>query len=329
MSTRSPQRPCHEAESLPVVRVGEIPPEESPRRWLIEGLWGASAVGLIGGHPKGGKTFLALDIALSVASGTPCLGTYPVMEPGRALVYLAEDSLQAVRVRTEALARHRALALADLDLHVITSSSLRLDLAPYRTRLLRTLEQLRPRVLVLDPLVRLHSRDENSATEIAELLSYLRALQRRLDVAVVLVHHARKSGAPHAQPGQSLRGSGDLWAWSDSALYLRRSGEHMILSMEHRAAAAPDPVFVRLAHGDEERVHLEVVPGRVEKRGQARPSVTEALLGTLAQEQPITREQLRSRLSLRNERLGEALAALERDGRIERGPAGWRLRSSD
>jgi hypothetical protein len=311
-----------------VVRVGEIPPEESPRRWLIEGLWGASAVGLIGGHPKGGKTFLALDIALSVASGTPCLGTYPVMEPGTALVYLAEDSLQDVRRRTEALTRHRGLALGDLDLHVITSSSLRLDLAPYRARLFRTVERIRPRLLVLDPLVRLHSRDENSATEIAELLSYLRALQRRLDVAVVLVHHARKSGAPHGQPGQSLRGSGDLWAWSDSALYLRRSGEHVILSVEHRAARAPDPVFVRLAHADEERVHLEVVPGYVQKRCQGRPSITEGILGALAEEQPLTREQLRSRLSVRNERLGGALAALERDGQIERGPEGWRVVSS-
>ena len=328
MSAPSSEQPRDEAESLPVVRVGEIPREESPRRWLIEGLWGASAVGLIGGHPKGGKTFLALDIALSVASGTPCLGTYPVMEPGRALVYLAEDSLQAVRARTEALARHRRLALGDLDLYVITSSSLRLDLAPYRARLLRMVERIRPRVLVLDPLVRLHSRDENSATEIAELLSHLRALQRRFDVAVVLVHHARKSGAPHGQPGQSLRGSGDLWAWSDSALYLRRSGEHMILSMEHRAAAAPDPVFVRLAHADQERVHLEVLAGHVDKSHQGRPPITEALVCALAEEQPLTREQLRSRLSVRNERLGEALTALERDGRIERGSEGWRLVSS-
>jgi len=41
--------------------------------------------------------------------------------------------------------------------------------------------------------VRLHSLDENVAGQVAALLSYLRALQRKTGVAIVLVHHARKS----------------------------------------------------------------------------------------------------------------------------------------
>ena len=44
--------PRNDTLSLPVIRVGEIPPEEAPRRWLVEGLWGAAAVGLLGGAPK-------------------------------------------------------------------------------------------------------------------------------------------------------------------------------------------------------------------------------------------------------------------------------------
>ncbi|NIR00534.1 MAG: AAA family ATPase, partial [Gemmatimonadales bacterium] len=57
---------------LPVLRVGEIPLEPTPRRWLIEGLWGAAAVGFIGGPPKCCKSYLGLDMAFSVATGTPC-----------------------------------------------------------------------------------------------------------------------------------------------------------------------------------------------------------------------------------------------------------------
>lgn len=315
-----------QAETLPVVRVGEIPPEESPRRWLIEGLWGASAVGLIGGHPKGCKTFLALDMALSVASGTACLGRYHVVEPGGALVYLAEDSPEDLRERTQALSRHRGLALGKLDLHAITSTSLRLDLVQYRARLFKTVALLRPRLLLLDPLVRLHNRNENDATEISELLSYLRDLQRQFEVAVVLVHHTRKSGAPQGQAGQSLRGSGDLWAWSDSLLYLRRSAKNLLLSMEHRAAPAPDPVSLRLVDTDEERVHLEVVAGYSDKRN-GEPPLKEAVLEALGANQVMTRAQLRARLSVKNERLGEVLLTLETQGRIERGARGWHLAS--
>ena len=53
-----------DAQPLPVVRVGEIPDEEKGPRWLVEGLWGAHAVGVIGGAPRCAKTWLGLDLAI-------------------------------------------------------------------------------------------------------------------------------------------------------------------------------------------------------------------------------------------------------------------------
>ena len=41
---------------LPVVRVDQIPREETAQRWLVEPLWSESAVGVIGGAPKCAKT---------------------------------------------------------------------------------------------------------------------------------------------------------------------------------------------------------------------------------------------------------------------------------
>ena len=54
-------------DPLPVVRVDQIPRQETAPRWLVDGLWGDSSVGLIGGAPKCSKTWLGLDLALSVA----------------------------------------------------------------------------------------------------------------------------------------------------------------------------------------------------------------------------------------------------------------------
>ena len=59
---------------LPVVRVAELPSDEIAERWLVEQLWCANSVGVIGGAPKCAKTWLGLDMALSVATGTPCSG---------------------------------------------------------------------------------------------------------------------------------------------------------------------------------------------------------------------------------------------------------------
>ena len=112
---------------------------------------------------------------------------------------------------------------------------------------------------MLDPLVRLHGIDENRAGEVAELLAYFRSLQRELGLSVLLVHHTRKNAGDGVAAGQGLRGSGDIHAFGDSNLYLRRTEQHLILSSEHRSAPASSPVYLELVVTDAETTHLEVI----------------------------------------------------------------------
>ena len=284
-------------------------------------------MGIIGGAPKSCKSWLGLDMAVSVASGSACLGAFAVRERGRTLIYLAEDSLSDQRERVRMIAASRGLTLEGLDLHVLTCDRLRLDEERDRRRLFETVRELGPRFLLLDPLVRLHGVNENDAREISELLSYLRDLQRQLDVAIALVHHARKSGSPVSLAGQGLRGSGDLWAWGDSNLYLRRGNQgKLILSMEHRSAPAPDPVCLRLEDADDDLVHLVLdADSSPSRRGDRilHHDILEALSGS----ETLTRSQLRGQLRVRNETLGAALSALEVEGLIERRLGGWRRSS--
>ncbi len=313
-------RPAEGEQPLPVVRVGEISSERNAQRWLVEELWGESSVGVIGGAPKCAKTWLGLDLALSVATGTPCLGKYAIPRAGPALVYLAEDALPIVRERVAGMARHRGLDLAAVELYAIAAATLRLDRDPHRTRLFETARRLRPRLLLLDPLVRLHGIDENHAAEVAQLLAYFRSLQRRLDLSVVLVHHTRKNAAGGAAAGQGLRGSSDIHAFGDSNLYLRRNGARLTLSSEHRAAPASPPVSLELVATSAETTHLQVV---AQQHDDGRCSLQEQVLALLGKEGRITRGKLRNAIAVKNERLGEALDSLEQAGRIRRTAAGW------
>lgn len=309
--------------ALPVVRVGDISSRENSQRWLIEGLWGASAVGLIGGAPKCCKSWLGLEMSVSVATGTACLGRYEVMDPGPVLIYLAEDALETVRSRIAGLLRHRRLELEGIPIYAITVPSLRLDRASDRERLLETARRLSPRLLLLDPLVRLHALNENDAGEVSQLLSYIRALQRQLDLAVVLVHHARKHQPAGVQAGQGLRGSGDLHAFGDSNLYLRRRGGELILSMEHRSAAAPEPVTLELVTTIEDAIHLAVRQSTAAEPIDGRCRLEAEILGALGEAAALTRTRLRERLSVNNDRLGRTLLKLEQEGKVRRGGDGW------
>jgi hypothetical protein len=89
-------------------------------------------------------------------------------------------------------------------------------------RVRHTVKAIRPRLILLDPFVRLHRAEENDSGEVSALLGYLQEIQRESETAVLVFNHARKNGASAHAPGQGLRGSGDLHAWVDSNLYLNR-----------------------------------------------------------------------------------------------------------
>lgn len=326
MSTSTPA-----TTELPVARATDLESSSAEHQWLVRQIWTQQAVGIVGGVPKSCKSWFGLDLAVSVASSTPCLGRFAVDHPGTALVYLAEDALPLVRGRIADLCLHRALSLAALDLLVITAPSLRLDLAADQARLRATLARHKPRLLVLDPLVRLHRLDENSSADVSALLGFLRELQREHKVAIVLVHHMSKRR--RADLGQSLRGSGDLHAWTDDSVYLtHRNGDaRLVLVTEHRSAPATGPFELKLvSRADGSATHLEIVGTAPLDDGSApapsAPSLTDRILAALRSAPgALLRGELRETLRTNNQRLGDALTLLQRDGIVEHTDRGWTL----
>jgi len=286
-------------EPFPVIRLSKIPRDDRPD-WLIEGLWTRQGCGVVAGHPKLGKTWLALELALAIASGQPCLGRFPVHDRGHVLVYCVEDGKVRVRDRVESLCAARGIDFDRLAIGWIDSTDLALDSPGDQLRLHATVERYRAKAIVLDPLVRLHLGDENSAQDVSRLLRYLRTLQQRHGTAVILVHHTRKAAA--AEHGQALRGSSDLHGWGDSNLYLHKSKDHWMLSTEHRSHPPTADLHLRLAGPPP---HLVIDQHPLAER------IREALA-----DGPLTRRALRDRLGVRAESVGEAVHHLLQEQRL-------------
>ena len=308
---------------LPVQRAAELSTSGPQTQWLIQDLWTDQAVGILGGEPKCCKSFLALDIALSVASATPCLRQFPARRSGKVLFFPAEDSLAIVRQRLEGIACAAQVTLASLPIDVITAPSLRLDTAADRQRLANTVETLRPLLLILDPLIRLHRVDENDATQIAALLSYLRQLQRQFQLAVLLVHHARKD-SHSSRPGQALRGSSELHGWGDSNLYLRRKGSQLTLSTEHRAAPCQDAIALQLFQCGP-ALALSLLEASAPQPA-SEPTAVDRVRQALAQlTEPAPVQQLRKLCGMRTATVCSALAELSQLGEVRRQGRGYQL----
>jgi hypothetical protein len=180
-------------------------------------------------------------------------------------------------------------------------------------------------LLILDPLIRLHRVDENDASQIAALLSYLRQLQRTFHVAVLVVHHARKD-ANATRPGQALRGSSELHGWGDSNLYMRRRGAQLTLSTEHRAAASQDHIPLQLTQTGSALALSVASESAIIAQPGSEPSALQRVQQILAAlDQPVTVQQLRKLCGLRTATVCSCLAQLAETGIVNRDSRGYQL----
>jgi hypothetical protein len=315
---------------LPVKRACDLTDSADEPNWLIEGLWADQAVGILGGEPKCCKSFLALDMAVSVASGTACLRRFPVVGTAPVLVFPAEDALAVVKKRLEGICAAARTRLDALPIYVITAPRLLLDRPRDQQQLRNTVAAINPALLILDPFIRLHRSDENASKEMAPLLGYLRQLQRELHVAVLLVHHARK-GSGAIRPGQALRGSSDLHGWGDSNLYLRRHSTQLLLSIEHRAAPGQDNIPIELctnasalalvAKTGESELCAGSAPRPMPRQDPCRRVIQamEKLNG------PVSLQRLRKICRIRTATLCQTLNILKDQGTVIHGPDGLSL----
>lgn len=205
-------------------------------------------MGIIAAEPKCGKTWLALDVAVSVASGAPCLGEFPVENPGTVLFYNGEDAEHIQGARLTAITQAKNVDIKKLKLDVVIADSIKLDRDTDVQALRDTVAKVKPNLLILDPFVRMHGINENNSAKVAELLAKLRQIQKDFGTAVILVHHAKKPGGRVVRAGQRMRGSGELHAWGDANMYLTKDvAGNVILDVELRIAASQASIPIKLA----------------------------------------------------------------------------------
>lgn len=140
---------------------------------------------------------------------------------------------------------------------------------------------------------------------------------------MLVVHHARK-GAGNARAGQALRGSSEFHAWGDSNLYLRREGDDLTLTVEHRAAPSLAPIAIALMQRGL-ALALEVTDPP-EPAAQGPTSLDQRIAAALADiAGALPFAELRRSCRVRAATLYERLAALTAAGRVIKTDDGYRL----
>lgn len=218
---------------------------EPSLEWLIENIWVDKSRGLIAGNPGVGKTWLALEMLLAVATGTLCLGKYPVKQ-GAVLLVEEEASEFNLARRLHCMARARGIPKESLsNFYHLTRQFTKI---PQDTaELFHTIAGLDIKLIVFDSLRRFHNMDENSSSEMQLVLDSFARLNIMSEASIVLIHHLSKSNDKSNKPlFERLRGSSDFWAWRDCLIGVEGEEEShkAMCSFQFRDAKAQEPISV-------------------------------------------------------------------------------------
>lgn len=195
-------------------------PEEQPM-YIEGGLLDAKGRMMIAGIPKAGKTRLGMNLAFSLVTGRPFLGFQTLMHP---CTLMLQFEVSEWRFRQRVISVANAMKIPvdnNLPVYFETLRSLRLDTsgAGEGVRQFRKLvKTFGAEVVILDPMVKIHSGDEREQGEMQVLLNVIDELAEDLDVAIVLIHHLNKRSEGEAWT--KIRGSSYIPAWADALLIL-------------------------------------------------------------------------------------------------------------
>ncbi|MGH3846237.1 MAG: ATP-binding protein, partial [Pseudonocardiaceae bacterium] len=122
-----------------------------PRKWLLRGVWPAGDYGVHAAEQKAQKTWNTADLVISVASGTPWLGTIEVDAPGPVLMFVGEGGKANTVRRLRAVAEARGLVAETLPIVVCTRAPHLAD-QTHLQLLAAQVHAQRPMLVTLDPL---------------------------------------------------------------------------------------------------------------------------------------------------------------------------------
>lgn len=179
--------------SVKLLTCKQLDTEPYSIRYHIAGTLAALQNHIIGGRQKTLKTTIAVDAAISLASGLPFLGTLPVNQTCRVLMLSGESGLSVLQESARRICRSKGVCLPDIDGLFWSEWLPRLDNAKHLEMLKQAIQETGAEVLFLDPCyLAMPGADAGNLFLQGERLRSIAEICQEHAVCPILLHHLRK-----------------------------------------------------------------------------------------------------------------------------------------
>jgi archaellum biogenesis ATPase FlaH len=220
--------------------MGKKFPEQT---WLVDRILPAAALTIVSAPANSYKTYICLDMALAIASNKPLFGQFQTQQAN--VLFVDEESGgRLLQQRVFQLGADKALPVYFHTYQDFTVNDKGVQ------RLLKDCDEHDIKLVIFDSLTRIHTKDENSAGEMASVFKHLKTLVAK-EIAVIVIHHNRKPGIRRSSAGNEMRGSSDILAAVDCHIALSRNSNQVTFHQTKQRYAPEIKPFDLLVNSSE------------------------------------------------------------------------------
>jgi hypothetical protein len=221
--------------------------------WIVEDVIQRGANGFICAAPKIGKSWVALDMGISLALGLPWMG-FDVPRRTKVALVSREDNPALTRWRMRRLIAGKASYPEELAEHLYVNSResqkmMMLDNSLELADLITDLKHRGTEFLILDVFNVLHAADENDNTAMRQVLNLVTEIQNEVGCSICIVHHWNKSN--QGSITEKLRGASAIAGWAEWVIGISlKDPVQRVRRMEFdlKVASAPEPLNFQIDH---------------------------------------------------------------------------------
>lgn len=267
---------------------------DTPIDWIVPGWMPDKTIGFLISPPGTFKTWLLLDLAVSTAIGGKFLGIYPVKLTGPVFLIQQEDWAGQTAQRIEVIRQSKVVEMIststdesmtldlpkNIPLYIHTDRQLKFDDKSAMEGLVKSIEEIRPKLVILDPLYSAANTDDYMAKSTQQMF-LLKELRDKFGCTFVIAHHTNKGAN---EDRQRAWGSQFLNAFLETGWQVFPKGKTSIKVKRHfKAAGNPEETCLSFKINTETGFTYSVAEGLVDAKNGDSSEIEE---GELIQPEP-------------------------------------------
>lgn len=212
-------------------------------KWIIPDWLPEDTIAFIASPPGTYKTWILLDLAVSIASGTPFLTQYDVVNPGPVILIQQEDHHGGIAERIGQVVNSKFNLIVPtpddvfyvktpppMPLYFHTERKLKFNNKEIMDNLEKVVARIRPRLVIIDPLYSAAETDDYMAKSASEMFR-LKEMRDKYHCTFIIAHHKKKRTEGNDREG--LWGSQFLNAFLETGWQVRSIGDTSVSVRRH------------------------------------------------------------------------------------------------